>query len=101
MNPLEKEQEKALAAAKEILFQSVPLSKRVELMLQTINDVKMKGLEVKTSKSLNELMDSQGRLTDDMEDIQEKLKEELRGFKNSFRMQEAALHEAMRNTDEV
>ena len=94
-------EENTLAAAKEILFQSIPLSDRVMRLLQTINDVRLKGLEVDTCSKLIELMESEDRLTDDMEDIHEKLKEELRGFKNAFRMQEGALHKAMRDTDEV
>jgi hypothetical protein len=78
------------------------IAERVTLMLQTINDVKMKKLALKSVCGLIDLMESLGRdVSGELEQNRENNTNELRGLKNSFRMQEYALHEAMRDTDEV
>ena len=97
----DRQQENTLDAAKDILFRSVPIRKRIELLLETIGDVKMKELEIDTCIGLIAIAETCHSETDDLEDSREKLKNELRGLKNAFRMQEAALHEVMRTTDEV
>jgi hypothetical protein len=94
-------QENTLDAAKDILFRSVPIRKRLELLLETIGDVKMKELEIDTCSGLISLAETRYSETDDLEHKRENLKDELRELKNSFRRQEAALHEIMRTTDEV
>ena len=70
-------------------------------LLETLDNIELQRDTVKTCGSLIVLAETQDAVTDKMQENQEMNKEWLRGFKNSFRIQADALHQAMRDTDEV
>ena len=96
-----KELEKLLAKAGIDPMKKITLRQRVMSLLETLDYIDMQRDTIKTCGSLIVLAETQDAATDKMEQNQENNKEFLRGLKNSFRFQEAALHEAMRDTDEV
>jgi hypothetical protein len=96
-----KNEENTLSTAKNILFQAVPLRERIMNLLVTLDNIDLQRDTVKVCGALIVLAETQDKLTDNMEQNQENNKDVLRGLKNAFRMQEAALHKAMISTDEV
>lgn len=92
---------KTLLAKNKIII-PLTLDERIMSMKILLDGIRMVNFEIKTNKSFIDLVESRGGYADDeLHEAQEKRRNTLRGLKNSFRMQEAALHEAMRNTDEV
>lgn len=81
----------------------ITLAERCVLLLQTINDVKFKKMQVSTCALAIDIAENAANeeVTDEMEEEQEIRKHELRDLKNSFRMQTHFLNKEMVTTDEV
>ena len=87
--------------AKNQIVIPMTLNERIMQMKVLLDGIKMQEFKIKMLKIKIDGSAFDDPYLDDLEHEQENQKDTLKGLKNGFRMQEDALHEAMRTTDEV
>ena len=93
-------EEQTLDEAKKLVHY-IPLQDRLNQMQVILQGIKLQEIKIARLDIHSQNNDALEVYSDDLEEKQEKLLNTLRGLKNSFRLNEAALHDAMKKTKEV